>query len=516
MYKLLIVDDEILIRNGIQNLIEWEIYGIEIIGEAEDGMKAYLSIKEEKPDLVLVDISMPNMNGLELIELCNHLEFHPKFIILSGYNNFQYVQKAIQLGALNYLLKPIDQDELTNTIISAVQTLDDLYIHHKQFQESIHALHDDILLRVVHNKIDSKELREKCQVIGISLHCMHMRIGIIKFVESENLRSLHPAIRSCQEICSSFCTNYIISDRNDNIIIFFKDSANNFTENDYIQTLSKCSDRLNCETKQQTIFALGNEANHSSQLSQSYNDATSKIEKKLILGDSVEHQLSKTVFLPSVKYSDFLSYMADSNKEKISSTIHDYFSELLAVDTTSGTELLKYHLIELVSYVFHSNYMNSYLNSELIQKKQTAFSIINQTDSVLQLEKNITTFFLSLAEHEVDTKSDANYSFLVQNTLDYISKNYDDCNLSLKTLAAQLDVNPAYLGREFAHATGEYFNDYLNRIRITKAISLLTSTTLKGAKIANSVGFINVSYFFTIFKKFTGQSPGDYRNTHNS
>ncbi|MGO5442509.1 response regulator [Faecalimonas sp. LCP19S3_D12] len=78
MYKLLIVDDEILIRNGIQNLIEWEIYGIEIIGEAEDGMKAYLSIKEEKPDLVLVDISMPNMNGLELIELCNHLDSPPQ------------------------------------------------------------------------------------------------------------------------------------------------------------------------------------------------------------------------------------------------------------------------------------------------------------------------------------------------------------------------------------------------------------------------------------------------------
>ena len=103
---------------------------------------------------------------------------------------------------------------------------------------------------------------------------------------------------------------------------------------------------------------------------------------------------------------------------------------------------------------------------------------------------------------------------MVQNALTYVNSNYTNDNLSLKTIAAEMEVNAAYLGREFARETGEFFNDYLNRIRIAKALHLLTTTTWKTAKVANSVGFVNISYFFTIFKKITGQSPGDYRATH--
>ncbi len=123
MYKMIIVDDEPLIRSGLKHIIEWEVYGIEIVAEAEDGMKAYLNIKAQEPDIALIDINMPNMNGLELIEMCTHLKHCPKFIILSGYNDFEYVRTAMQHGAVNYLLKPVDQEELANTIASTVRIL---------------------------------------------------------------------------------------------------------------------------------------------------------------------------------------------------------------------------------------------------------------------------------------------------------------------------------------------------------------------------------------------------------
>lgn len=179
MYKLLIVDDEARIRSGLRSLIEWEIYGIEIAGEAEDGMKAYLSVKSLEPDIVLVDISMPNMNGLEMIELCSHLDKPPKFIILSGYDHFEYVQKAIQLGAVNYLLKPVNQDELVHTVISCIELLDSQAAHQEQFRESLQLLRNDILMRALHGRIDSRELREKAHVVEINLHCSHMRVGIL-------------------------------------------------------------------------------------------------------------------------------------------------------------------------------------------------------------------------------------------------------------------------------------------------------------------------------------------------
>ncbi|MDE6971624.1 MAG: helix-turn-helix domain-containing protein [Lachnospiraceae bacterium] len=115
------------------------------------------------------------------------------------------------------------------------------------------------------------------------------------------------------------------------------------------------------------------------------------------------------------------------------------------------------------------------------------------------------------AEKPLKTFAEAEYPLLVQKVLKMARENYTDSNLSLKTLAASMQVNPAYLGREFTIATGEYFNDYINGIRISEAIRLLGTTSLKASKIAESVGFTNASYFFTVFKKITGQSPNDYR-----
>lgn len=114
---------------------------------------------------------------------------------------------------------------------------------------------------------------------------------------------------------------------------------------------------------------------------------------------------------------------------------------------------------------------------------------------------------------QLDENTNPTYSFLIQNALSYVRNNYQDINLSLKTLAIQLNVNAAYLGRQFAMETSEYFSDYLNRIRIAKAIHLLKSSSHKTASIAESVGFANITYFFTIFKKTTGKRPGDFRKS---
>lgn len=515
MYRLLIVDDESLIRNGLKNLIEWEIYGIEIIGEAEDGMKAYLSVKSQQPDLVLVDISMPNVSGLELIELCSQLDSPPKFIILSGYNHFQYVQKAIQLGAIDYLLKPVNQEELINTIISATKQLDRIHTHQQQFQESLLALRDDILRRLLYNRIDSREFREKCQVINISLHCSHMRTGIIRPLNCEDkIIPLLSIIELCEEHCTRLCSCYLISDSNDNIGIIFKDQLNTLSEEDYLNALSSCADAILSAFHIHVLYALGKEANNIKELPLSYSNCIAKIEKKMILGNSVETQIAKTDTFTETDYFDFLKTLEAGDENQIRTAIHSFFSRHIPQDTEEAVHILKYHLIELVTYVLHSKYMVGFSGTDITNRKNKAFSIISKTDSIFLLEENLFLFFLSLTETFSSDTISENYSFLIQNVISYINDNYADDNLSLKTLASQLDVNAAYLGREFAQETGEYFNDYLNRIRTAKAIHLLTTTTWKSGKIANSVGFSNASYFFTVFKKITGQSPGDYRAKH--
>lgn len=166
-----------------------------------------------------------------------------------------------------------------------------------------------------------------------------------------------------------------------------------------------------------------------------------------------------------------------------------------------------------MTYTLRTLYPNFYFSPELERKKQQAFTIINQTDSILELVEKLTVFFLSLADTTSDVAEESEYPHMVQHVLSIVRTTYSDNSLSLKTIAGQLNVNPAYLGREFTLATGEYFNDFLNRIRITKACHLLNTTSLKTAKIAETVGFTNSSYFFTVFRKITGQSPRDYRGS---
>ncbi len=186
MYKLLIVDDEPHIRSGLKHIIEWEIYGIEIIGAVEDGTKAYSLIQSGHPDLVLLDITMPTMNGLELIELCSRLESVPKFIILTGYNDFKYVQRALQLGAVDYLLKPIDQNELENAVSSCIKLLDNLRVRRQIFNESLPALQNDMLLRLLNNQIDILEFQKKSAAIDIALKNGSMYAGVFNIFSDKN------------------------------------------------------------------------------------------------------------------------------------------------------------------------------------------------------------------------------------------------------------------------------------------------------------------------------------------
>ena len=116
MYRLLLVDDEPIIREGLKKLITWEEFGIEIVGQAASGTEALAKIRTLSPHIVITDVAMPNGNGIELIQQASELPDPPQFIVLSGYNNFDYVRSAMKAGAINYLLKPVNSDELKLTV----------------------------------------------------------------------------------------------------------------------------------------------------------------------------------------------------------------------------------------------------------------------------------------------------------------------------------------------------------------------------------------------------------------
>lgn len=516
MYKMIIVDDEPLIRSGLASLIEWEEYGIEIIGEAEDGMKAYLLIKAAKPDLALVDIAMPNVNGIELLKMCQKLETPPKFIILSGYSDFEYVRQSMQMGAINYLLKPVDPDELKNTAMTAVGLLDDILAHKQQFNESLQALRNDTLNRLLTNRIETRELREKCRMVNLSFHCSHMRAALIRPLFDNKDVSLRWIIFSCMEICESVFADktacYVLADISDNIAVIIKDENNLAGDNFYGSLLDKCSSQILSQLDLPTLSVLGPEAHNLHELPDSYQFCLRSLEKKLILREFLGQEEAGPLQEFSMTASDltrFSECIGSGDLNGIQDLLQEYFAAVLIQNYPSHPDIIKYQLIELVICAIQAAGPLILSGENACRFKREAYQAISMTSSFPELEEKMIHLFRSFLRQTGEKEE--HYSPMVLNAVSYIHGQYQDYNLSLKTLASQLNVNAAYLGRQFKQETGEFFSDYLNRVRISQAIHLLDTTSLKSLKIAEMVGFTNTSYFFTIFKKVTGKRPGDYR-----
>lgn len=519
----MIVDDEPNIRSGLMKLIEWEVYGIEIVGEAEDGIKAYMGIKSLRPDIVLLDISMPNMNGIELMELCERLEYKPRFIILSGYNDFEYVRKALQSGAVNYMLKPVDQDELVQTVMSTVRLLDEASSSSRQFQEIMQSLRNDVLVRVLNNRIDSLELREKCHFTKLSFRCNHMRIGLLQ-ARTKDLSASGSAsqkwldfsdIEICEKICNERCECYAAIDNTDTLTLIFKDNSDQFDTSDFERLLEKCRQAVAEHLNTGIFTSLSENIDSLSELPKSYKTCRQDFERQQIMESFFkEDSLAKLEQTsPSdIDYTVFLQALENCDTEQIRSFIHMYLADILATAGIDHIENSKYYLIEFILYTLQKMESSLLIGGDIGHEKRAVFEIIRQSDSITVLEEKLIEYFILLA-NQLKESTGSHYSSMTQSVLNYVVNNYSDSNLSLKTLAGQMDVNAAYLGRQFAMETNEYFSDYLNRIRISHALRLLSTTTQKTAVIAESVGFSNISYFFTIFKKVTGGRPGDYRKT---
>lgn len=517
MYKMIIIDDESLIRTGLRNIIEWEVYGIEIVSEADDGAKAYQIIKTIEPDIAIVDINMPNISGLELIELCTHLTKCPKFIILSGYNDFEYVRTAMKYGASNYLLKPVNQEELIITIISVVRLLDDVFLKDQQFQESISILRNDILLRILNNRIDNKELREKCQFFNLSFHCSNMHIGILKPVSrqkdlSSDQISFSLAV-SCEKLCERTCSTYAAINENNSLVLIFKDYSNELQEEDYNELLELCATRLKNQTGLPIITALSQKAAGTSELSSRYMQSLHTLEHQMIMHqlfpDGTPAPLDER-FIPDFDYARLAQAVEALDIDTIKILIHEYSDSILRQHLSLNNGSFKYQLVEFIICTMQELKSSLLSEADISTYKKEAFCIIEASESFVQAEAELISFFRNLTDQLRENINPA-YSPLVQNVLTYVKDNYQECNLSLKTLSSHFDVNAAYLGRQFKLETNEYFSDYLNRIRIARAVHLLKTTDMKITTVASSVGFSNISYFFTIFKKITGGRPGDYK-----
>lgn len=515
MRTVFIADDENNIREGLKCIMDWEGAGFEVCGEASNGEEALNGILTKKPSLVLLDIKMPKMNGIDVIMHARENGYRGKVIILSGYSDFTYAQSAMRYSVDYYLTKPIDEDELSDAVTKIREALE------KEEAASQNMLHfrrraKDVVL---HELITGIGKNDDYQFSEEEIQDLHLQADIYQVVIYENfLRGTEAPTYSFADLLKvankeNHTFEHLEKDRNEIILLKGNYALSRFQ--DFLSHYEK-------ETPQKgspldsLFLAYGRPVTSLEQISSSYKEALTLVGRRFFCIQG-QHTLGYDE-LPDVEAKeqtlsdDFLqdfstklsNYLQSFNRKKVAETLYEL--EQYLYNVKNNITEVKLFLTDL--YLQIKEKMNyTYSTANIPFPSNTA--IIEVIGEKYYLYE-IILFFSEQFEMIMNSTGNPSRDTVLDDILYYIDHNYKT-NIKLETIAPLFGYNSAYLGKIFTKTTGESFNSYVDHMRIEHSKELLTENKLKVYEVAEQVGYKNVDYFHKKFKKYVGMSPAEYR-----
>lgn len=523
MYRLLIVDDETQIREGLKRMLNWNEYGIEVCAEAGNGEQALALIEELEPHIVLTDIKMPVMNGLELLFELKKRDLDTKAVVLSGYEDFSLVRKAMKYGAVDYLLKPAGKADIIQIIEEMLDSFEDgnhLGLNHI---DNISLAKYNVLNRMVHYTISPMELTDKLELFKLNFGTGYLAAGIIKVYE-DNLDA--GVLRDKVQMLFAYCED-AIEKRNKGIVfidvtgkiaIIFKE-INKTEVNLGVEELLKevvkfALEQLNIHI----IISVSGAVESYRYLHKAYGEALDTLQYQFVFeegntlfANEIKQYFERKTALVMINSEKIEELLQEGNQDEVEAYISEIFDKFEDKEAFANPYVLKNSALEMVIYAFR--FLQSVPMIELDKVNLQKESILKKLSEITSLHK-MKEFLIAVilnAKQEYIKSSKLNYSKIVVDAIECVRDYYCDVNLSLQYLADNNHVNVAYLGRIFKKETGNSFNDYLNMYRVEKAKELLMTTNLKGTELCNKVGYSNYNYFYIVFKKITGKKPMEVR-----
>lgn len=506
MYKVMIIDDEEIVRTGLKNLVNWENEGFYICGEGKDGRDGLAKLLEKWPDLVLVDIKMPGLSGLELIKAAREQNFEGHFIILTGYSEFEFAKSAISFGVREYLLKPVDEDELLNNVRLLREELD-----RKAGEWAFHTNNAEIareeLLRKMLLKLDTKErLEEQLELYEMDLTDQIFCAAVISDRDIAPGSDNNLFLEKVRELLGSRKNNV---DRvlMDNCMVVVKQGMDYKT---WAQLLKRQNERIQKKYGKGLSIAVGHNVSLWYDLAYSYEFAEFLIEHEFLFSgcnvltiDTIEEQQYVTEN-PSVDYFCMLIEVGDlTGIQECVKRFKQYCIKGMMKELDIKI-MVMYNLMQIKNWEEKRYNGGKEIN---ISKGIEQLNQVDDLDELLEIYCHILQDFCTWVG------SDGSET-VIKRMYYYMEKNYDK-DLKLETFAKLFNYNSNYLGKLFRKEIGDSFNNILDNIRITNAKRLLTETDLKVYQISERVGYSNIDYFYLKFKKYVGISPKEYKKECN-
>ena len=504
--KVLIVEDEYITRQGIKNMIDWNEEGFEIVGEAYNGKNAIDMVEKLRPHIVLTDIVMPVMDGIELGKVLR-IKF-PKIqvVVLSSYDNFDYVRDSFQSGAVDYILKPtLNPENLLKTMKQAASRIPGLTLQGRQNLSLARSIEQ--LLSGFSEQEAKEQLESAFQNSGFILVGMDIsRIFKQDTAAIEKQKKLLPQV--LDKLLAEYTYVHLIVNESVLLIVI------NFSpqEKEYIyRALNKAMNQIG-EQEPRTFYVSSRVFSDISFLKEVYNGSfLSNLDGYFYYKG--KHFMAAEEFQEpkeDIKFNimDYTKLLETLQIEKALKLLENYVNSVLKERSLSEMELKT--LVQNAWYQLISVLEDQGLNAENLSylKRDCLVKIYSCTysEDFIQVFSILQSDFRAIiSKYKVNT-----HNATMQEILKYIDNHYNE-QLSLAHLAKQFNFNYSYLSVYFHSYHSEGFSEYLNRQRISHAMELLRQGTLSVSDICGAVGFTDQSYFTRVFKKLTGITPRVYR-----
>ena len=535
LYSIILVDDEEEVRKSIIKQIDWESAGFQVVGDAENGEDALEKIEVLEPDVVLTDIRMPYMDGLTLAEKIRQRYPSTKVVIFSGYDDFEYAQKAIKLNVTEYILKPVNVEELTSILKRIKSNLDE-EIEEKRnvsrlrenYRKSLPIIREQFFNDMVHRRLADDLIESKLREYDIPITGARKWIIAAIDVEKSDDRSkktlsLHEeeelipisVMQIVREKLKSYCRFSLFQSTAEAGMVVIAALDDDNTTTGLIDVLGDICKETKRILEVPVTIGIGHSVTGLSKIAGSYQSAVEALGYKAVVGSGITIYINDMEPVGSGKLefdnsdeSDFISAVKFGPDEKI---------EAVMVRISGKLESARVHYRQQQVYVF--GVLNTVIQmiqqyalnlEEILGGELEYLSVIDK----LQKREEFGEWLLKTARkmnQAINQERDMTTRQVIQQARQYIMDNYQNPDLSVEMICRHLHMSPAYFSTMFKKETGQAYIAYLTEIRLNKAVELLNKTDDKTYVIASKVGYQEQNYFSYVFKKKFGVSPTKFR-----
>jgi two-component system, response regulator YesN len=520
MFKILVADDESVIRKGIIAILKRTLDTDICYLEAGDGIEALELYKEHLPQIIITDIRMPRLNGLELIENMSKFGFLPTIIILSGYADFEYARSAISLGVKEYVLKPIKKQEFINLIDSYIKKIiiEEEHVQLKSIQDDASKSLAKVMLQELaisflncNNADKSKYYLEKLSKLNINFRNQLLMCGMIQYRTCEE-RDGNIAITIIKFLAEQMkhenrlnCV-FIIQYDSCRLAAVFEGRERELMLTAVRQVLGEVCSSIRQNNNSDVFAGIGNIIYGPEFFYKSFQSACKVLNFKLfshVTNIQIYSEICLGEVCQATRFDDLIQSLEDINSTEI---IRRFESLLRLSPSLNIVSAIEQSYANLIDTIAHKITKYNMIKAENLHAPISFFELW----SFSHLKYEVIKYVEQVQEYACKASIDVSNKKLIVDVLSYVKENaIRDINLNI--VAEHFSRTPAYMSTLFKKGTGEGFNTFLNRIRIDLAKEMLADSNIPIHEVSGLCGYSNSKYFSVVFKKMVGVSPATYR-----